>query len=305
MSVASVSDGGMLRDGDRLLGFTIAGRQARGRVVRLDAALDRILSAHAYPDQIAHVLADALVLTAMLGALLRPDDGQLTMQAKGEGGPVRLLVTDYRDGMLRGYAAQDLDRRFPDVATLDALFGNGQLVVTLDQTASQERYQGIVELEGDSLQQAAEAYFTNSEQLPTLVRIASRRGADGRWTAGGFLLQQMARAEEGDTRLHVEQEAESRAEDWRHVATLGGSVTAEELTDAALPLESLLWRLFHEEEIRVLPAQPLARGCRCSEEHIRRILSQFPEEERAEMRNAEGVISVDCEFCARQFLLQI
>lgn len=290
------------RDGDRLLGFTIAGRHARGRVVRLDAALDRILSAHAYPEQIAHLLADALVLTALLGALLRPEDGQLTMQAKGEGGPVRLLVTDFRDGMIRGYAAQDLDRRFPPAATLDTLFGNkGQLVVTLDQTASQERYQGIVALEGESLQQAAEAYFANSEQLPTLVRIAAAQGPDGRWTAGGLLLQQMARAEEGDTRLHVQ----DVSQDWRHIATLGGSITADELTDPALPLETLLWRLFHEEGVRVLPAQPLARGCRCSEDHIRRVLSQFPEEERAEMRNAEGVIAVDCEFCARQFLMQI
>ena len=111
----------------------------------------------------------------------------------------------------------------------------------------------------------------------------------------------MARGEEGDTRLHVE----DVAQDWQHIATLGGSITADELTDPALPLESLLWRLFHEEEVRVLPAQPLARGCRCSVDHIRNVLSQFPEEERAEMRNAEGVIAVDCEFCSRQFLLAL
>lgn len=292
------------RDGDRLLGFTMANRHARGRVVRLDTLLDQILSAHAYPDQLAHVLADALVLTALFGALLRPDDGQLTMQAKGEGGPIRLLVTDYRDGQLRGYADQDLDRRFAAGDSLQSLFGDGQLVVTLDQAASQERYQGIVALEGETLQQAAEAYFTASEQLATVVRIASARNSDGRWTAGGLLVQQLPRGEVGHERLGAGEGADT-GEDWRYIAALGGSVSAAELTDPSLPLENLLWRLFHEEEVRVLPESRLSRGCRCSEEHIRTVLTQFPEQERADMRNDDGVIAVDCEFCARQFQMKI
>lgn len=289
------------RDGDRLLGFTLPGRSARGRVVRLDAALGQILAAHAYPEPIARLLAEALVLTALLGALLRPDEGQLTLQAKGAGGPVTLLVADFREGALRGYASQDLDRRFPPAETLEGMLGRGHLVITLDQTASAERYQGIVALGGETLQQAAQGYFENSEQLPTLVRLAAGRDAGGRFVAGGMILQHLARAEDGAARLHVD---ESNP-DWAHVLALGGSVTDAELADPALPLETLLWRLFNEDEVRVLPALALSRGCRCSEAHVLKVLGQFPEEERAEMRNADGVISVDCEFCSRQFLLRI
>ncbi|MGL6042324.1 MAG: Hsp33 family molecular chaperone HslO, partial [Sandaracinobacteroides sp.] len=178
------------RDGDRLLGFTLPGRGARGRIVRLDGALAEILSAHAYPEPIARLLAESLALTALLGALFRPDEGQLTVQAKGKGGPVTLLVSDFRGGELRGYASQDLDRRF--VATgegrsglLSNLLGQGHLVITLDQTAAAERYQGIVGLGDETLEAAAQGYFENSEQLPTLVRLAAACDDQGRWTAGG------------------------------------------------------------------------------------------------------------------------
>jgi molecular chaperone Hsp33 len=303
----------MASENDRILGFTLPGRAARGRIVRLDGVLGDILSAHAYPEPIARLLAEALVLTAMLGDLFRPTDGQLTVQAKGKGGPVRLLVSDYREGALRGYASQDLDRRFAAAdegssATLAWLFGEGHLVITLDQAGSDERYQGIVELGGETLEAAAQGYFETSEQLPTLVRIAARRHGDGRWTAGGLVLQHLARAEAGSARLHVENEGTgpgSGLADWEHVRTLAATVADAELSDSTLELETLLWRLFHEDEVRVFPAVDLRKGCRCSIEHIRSVLGQFPEEERAEMRNADGVVSVDCEFCSRQFLLEI
>jgi molecular chaperone Hsp33 len=293
----------MADNNNRLMGFTIASRSARGRLVRLGSVLDEVLGAHAYPEPVARLLAETLALTALLGALFRPEDGQLTLQAKGKGGPISLMVADFRDWALRGYAALDLDRRFPAQGdgSLESLFGNGQLVLTLDQTSSAERYQGIVELGSTSLQAAAQKYFENSEQLPTIVRLAARQQADGRWTAGGLIVQQLARSEEGGMRLHVE----GANPDWEHVAVLGGSVTEDELTDLDLSEESLLWRLFNEEEVRVLPAETLKRGCRCSVEHIRNVLEQFPEEERAEMRNADGVISVDCEFCSKQFLLEV
>jgi molecular chaperone Hsp33 len=294
------------RDGDRLLGFTLPARGARGRIVRLDGALGEILAAHAYPEPIARLLAESLALTALLGALFRPEDGQLTLQAKGEGGPVTLLVSDFRNGALRGYASQDLDRRFVAEdegrsGTLSHLLGRGHLVITLDQTDSAERYQGIVGLGEETLEVAAQGYFANSEQLPTLVRLAASRDSDGHWTAGGMILQHLPRSEEGAARLHVEE----GGPDWEHVLALGRTVEDVELSDATLPLEALLWRLFNEDEVRVLPAITLSRGCRCSVAHIRQVLGQFPEVERAEMRNADGVISVDCEFCSRQFLLEI
>jgi molecular chaperone Hsp33 len=300
-------------DNDRILGFTLPGRDARGRIVRLDGVLGEILSAHAYPDPIARLLAETLALTAMLGALFRPTDGQLTVQAKGSGSPVRLLVSDFREGALRGYAAQNLDRRFVAAdegssATLAWLFGEGHLVITLDQTGSDERYQGIVDLGGETLQAAAQGYFENSEQLPTLVRLAAARDASGRWTAGGLVLQHLPRAEMGAARLHVQGDDKASGSglaDWEHVHALASTVSDAELTDSSLDLETLLWRLFNQDEVRVLPTIPLSKGCRCSVEHIRNVLGQFPEEERAEMRNADGVISVDCEFCSRQFLLEI
>jgi molecular chaperone Hsp33 len=288
-------------DADRLLGFTLPGRGARGRVVRLDDTVSAILGSHAYPPPIARLLAHALVLASLLGDLLRPDEGQLTLQAKGEGGPVTLLVADYREGAIRGYASQDLDRRFEPGETLAALFGKGYLVITLDQTGSSERYQGIVELGGSTLSEAAEIYFQNSEQLPTLVRLEAVAHNDGRWSAGGMIVQHLSRSELGAARLHVDGDDA----DWAHVAALAGTVSAAELADPSLGLEDLLWRLFHEEEVRVLPPVALSRGCRCSVEHIRGVLQQFAESERATMRNADGVISVDCEFCSKQFLLEV
>ncbi|MFA7440474.1 MAG: Hsp33 family molecular chaperone HslO [Sphingomonadaceae bacterium] len=294
------------RDGDRSLGFTLPARNVRGRAVRLDASVDAILAAHAYPEPIAKLLAEALVLTAMLGALLRDEGGQLTLQARGEGGPCSLLVADYREGELRGYAALDLDRRFPaaDSETLAGFFGKGYLAITLDQTASAERYQGIVELGDTTLEAAAGNYFAQSEQLPTIIRLAAVRKADGHWTAGGLLVQQLSRKELGAARLHVEA-SEQHAADQQHVAALVGTLSDTELTDVELPLENLLWRLFHEEEVHAFPPELLSRGCRCSVEHITRVLKQFSEEERVEMRNGDGLVAVDCEFCARQFLLDV
>lgn len=293
-------------DADRIVGFTLPRRGARGRLLRLDDVLNTILAAHAYPDPLARLIGQALVLTAMLGELLRPDGGQLTLQAKGDGGPCTLLVADYREGELRGYAAPDLDRRFPlpdDPAaeTLEAMFGAGHMIVTLDQTQTAERYQGIVELGRLRLQDAARDYFTNSEQVPTLVRIAVDRGANGRWTAGGILVQQLARAEAGQARLH----AAGDSSDWHHVAALANTLSDDELTDGSLALETVLWRLFHEDEVHILSEQLLRRGCRCSIEHITNVLRQFPEEERADMRNQDGAIAVDCEFCSREFVIHV
>lgn len=290
-------------DADRLMGFTLPVRGARGRLLRLDTTLNTILAAHSYPDPLARLLGQALVLAALLGELLRPEEGQLTLQAKGNGGPCALLVADYRAGELRGYAAPDLDRRFPDADddTLEAMFGGGHMIVTLDQTTTSERYQGIVELGRTTLQDAARDYFSSSEQIPTIVRIAVGKNEDGRWTAGGMLIQHLARGETNAPRLHVAQDMA----DWDHVAALAGTVTDTELTDTSLRLDGLLWRLFHEEEVHILPTRLLERGCRCSVEHITGVLAQFPESEREQMRDDQGAIAVDCEFCSRQFRILV
>ena len=176
---------------ESILGFTVSGRHARGRVMRIGATLDAILHAHAYPEPLARLLAEALVLTALVGSTLRGDEGQMTLQAQAQGGPVDLLVCDYRDGELRGYLRFDparIDEVGPQ-ARLETVFGKGYLAITLDQTVTHDRYQGIVPLEGDTLAHAVESYFDTSEQIPTLLRVGIARDAAGAWTAGGLLVQ--------------------------------------------------------------------------------------------------------------------
>ncbi len=291
---------------DRLLGFSIPSRHARGRAVRLDDVLNEILSAHAYPPAITHLLAEALVLTTLIGGLLKNDvdeqgGGQLTMQAQTDGGVVRLLVCDWRGGELRGYVDFDGDRLAELGANpaLPALFGKGYLAVTFDLAEGGGRYQGIVPLEGGTLGEAVESYFSQSEQLPTLIRTAVRSSAAGT-VAGGLLVQHLAEGEEGRERLHVRMDHP----EWEHVAVLAGSTRHDELVDSDLSLEALVWRLFHEEEqVRVERGAQVARGCRCSQEHYAAVIARFPEDERAAMRNEDGVIEVNCAFCSRTFVI--
>ena len=285
---------------DQALGFTIPVRHARGRLVRLGPVLDAILGSHGYPPPIAALLAEALTLTALLGSTLKDAEGQLTLQAQTKGGVVDLLVCDYRGGEMRGYARHDPDRlaAMPADPSLFALFGEGHLAITFDQAASGQRYQGIVPLEGGSLAGAAESYFCQSEQIPSLVRLVSVSNGAAGHVAGGLLLQHLAEGEEGRERLHTRLDHP----EWEHVAALGATIGADELTDPALPLDRIAWRLFHEEnEIRVLPLTRMTRGCRCTAAHIHDVLSRFPEEERAAMADEAKQIHVDCEFCSRRF----
>lgn len=287
---------------DRVLSFTIPSRNGRGRVVRLGPVLETILSAHAYPAPIKHILAEALVVTALVGSLLKDDEGQLTMQAQTEAGVVDLLVCDYRGGELRGYVRFD-DARLGGLGpnpSLYALFGQGYLAITFDMTTSGQRYQGIVPLEGDSLAEACQNYFAQSEQVPTLIRVAVRSDGQG-CVAGGLLIQHLPDGEEGRERLHVRLDHP----EWEHLATLAGSTRHDELVDADLSLEALVWRLFHEEEeVRVVPGRALSRGCRCSVAHYESVIAKFPEDDRADMRNDDGIIVIDCAFCSRLFEIQ-
>lgn len=289
-------------ESDRLLTFTIPHRNARGRVARIGPVLERILAAHDYAPPIKALLAEALVLTALLGGLLKRQGSQLTLQAQAAGGVVELLVCDYRDGELRGYVKHDAEAlaAVGDTPSLPALFGDGYLAVTFDTGAAGQRYQGVVPLEGASLTAAVETYFAQSEQVPTLIRTAVDIGAQEA-LAGGLLVQHMAETEQGAERLHTR----AAHENWEHVAIMAGSVRDEELLDPALSADALVWRLFNEErEVRVLAPVPLVRGCRCSVVHFEEVLARFPKEDRRDMRNENGVILVDCAFCSRQFPIQ-
>ncbi|MEI6641182.1 MAG: Hsp33 family molecular chaperone HslO [Novosphingobium sp.] len=288
---------------DQILAFTVPDRNARGRVVRLGLPLDAVIAAHSYPAPIRHLVAEALVLAALLGSLLKDEQGQLTMQAQTQDGVVDLLVCDFRGGEVRGYARFDrarLDDLGPS-PTLHALFGDGYLAITFDMATTGQRYQGIVPLEGETLAEACESYFVQSEQIPTLIRLGVRSDSAG-CVAGGILIQHLPEGEEGRERLHVQLDHP----EWEHMRIMGGSVSRAELVDPALELEALLWRLFHEErEVRVEKGVHIAKGCRCSNEYYRSVLARFDPAEQAEMRNEEGLILVDCAFCSRIFEIDL
>ncbi|MGN6057441.1 MAG: Hsp33 family molecular chaperone HslO [Sphingomicrobium sp.] len=287
---------------DVALGVAIPSRNARGRIARLGPVIDSILAAHEYPPVLEKLLAEALTLTALLGSLLKEPQGQLTLQAQTEGGIINLLVCDYLGGELRGYVRSDRERLAdaPKDPTLRELFGSGYLAITFDQPVANERYQGIVPLEGQNLAEAAQSYFAQSEQIPSLVRLAAEKRGD-HWLAGGLLLQHLPEGEEGRERLHTRLDHP----DWPHVAILGGSVKVEELTDPGLPLDDLIWRLFHEEEeVRTLPAMRLSRGCRCDPAYVRSVIARFPEDEREAMVGDDGMIRVDCAFCSSSFAIE-
>lgn len=296
---------------EQILGFAVPSRDARGRLVRLDGLLDEILSAHAYPAPIAHFLAEALVVTALIGSLVKGEGSQVTMQARGTDAAISLLVCDYRDGNLRGYVDFDADR-MASLGTnpaLSSLFGGGYLALTFDvvlplgdgATGETRRYQGIVPLEGRSIGEAVESYFFQSEQVPTLIRIAVS-GEGARYRAAGMLVQHLPEGEEGRERLHVKLDHPA----WEHVAILAGSIKHGELLDPGLSLKEIVWRLFNEEqEVRVFPGQRLGRGCRCSVDHYQTVLSRFSEDDRKEMRDDNGNIVVDCAFCSQQFAIAV
>ncbi|MGV3768754.1 MAG: Hsp33 family molecular chaperone HslO [Sphingobium phenoxybenzoativorans] len=289
----------MTPDLDQTLGFTIPSRHVRGRIVRLGPVLDDVLAAHSYPPPIERLLAEALVLSALLGSTLKDADGQLTMQAQTENGVVSLLVVDYRGGQVRGYVQFDGDRLAELGAdpSLFGLFGKGYLAITFDQAATGERYQGIVPLEGHSLGKAAEHYFFQSEQIPSFVQIATRHDAQG-CVAAGVLLQHLPEGEVGRERLHVRHDHP----EWEHVQVLAETVKDEELSDRDLPLTDIMWRLFHDEgEIRVTEPLLIIKGCRCNIDHIRDVISRFPADERQAMADENGDIKVDCAFCSRIF----
>lgn len=287
---------------DRVLAFTLPERDARGRSVRLGPTLDLILSAHDYPVAARNLLSEALVLCALMGSLVKTG-GQLTMQARASEGAVSLLVCDYRGGELRGYVQHDKEalEQLGANPDLKALFGDESFLAITFDLATGGRYQGVVPLDGATLSVACEHYFRQSEQVPSVLRVAiSSEGAHT--VAGGVLIQHLPDGEEGRERLHVRYDDP----DWEHVAVIGGSVRHAELVDPTLSMEAIVWRLFHEEDtVRVEALDRIVRGCRCTVEHYRDVLSRFSPDDLAEMREDNGLIHVDCAFCSKVFELDV
>ena len=285
---------------DIVSAFQIEGLPVRGRVVRLGAAVDEVLTRHDYPEPVANLLGEACALAALVGSSLK-FEGRLIIQAQGDG-PVRYVVVDYdTSGGLRGYCRFDAD----EVAQVSdgfvrpgakTLLGGGVFIMTLDQGADMDRYQGVTPIEGETLALCAEQYFAQSEQTPTRVRLAVGQADTGeglKWRAGGILIQSIAGDEtRGETR-----------EAWRHAQAFFETTGEDELIDPLLSTPTLLWRLFNEDGVRLIDEKPLRAFCRCSEDRIGVVIQSFTDEEKAEMVEPDGKIHVTCEYCSRVYAL--
>lgn len=276
---------------DHVQPFMLESSQLRGRIVRLPHAVDQIVKAHHYPDAIARLLGEALCLTTLLAGMLK-FDGVFTFQAKG-GGIVKTLVCDMtNDGVLRGYAGYDKEifQDGKDYA-FNELLSDGYLAFTVDQAESTDRYQGIVALEGDTLTDCVRNYFLQSEQINTGFISHLGKDAEGNWIGGALMLQQLP--PEGG---HPHGVAESEEDDWRRSMMLMQTLKADEILQRDLPLNELLYRLFHEEGVRVFTPIGIRKGCRCSADRIRGVLDNLSADDKMEYVE-NGVISVTCEFC--------
>jgi molecular chaperone Hsp33 len=291
---------------DTVMPFEVAALDLRGRVVRLGPVVDRILSAHAYPQPVAKLLGEAVVLTVMLGSALKID-GRFILQTQTDG-PVRMLVVDFTaPDKVRACARFDKDRVAAAIAAgkadAGALLGKGHLAMTIDQGADMNRYQGLVALEGGSLEDAAHEYFHRSEQIPTRVRLAvaeelrvGEGGASHSWRAGGILLQFLPKAPEG-TAPHALPEDDA----WVEGRALVSTVEDVELIDPELSSERLVYRLFHEPGVRVFRGSEVRAECSCSRDSVEAMLKSFSQDDRDHMVE-DGKISVTCEFCSANYV---
>ena len=295
---------------DAVIPFEVGALDLRGRLTRLGPALDELLARHDYPAPVAKLLGEAIVLTTLLGSSLK-FEGRFILQTQTDG-PVSFLIVDFRaPTRLRAYARFD-EARLGDASDAGALLGRGHLAMTIDQGPDMSRYQGLVALEGGSLEDAAHEYFLRSEQIPTRVRLAVgeewRREGDGPkrgWRGGGMLLQFLPKAPERARQadLHPGNAPDGEAlhsvtEDdaWVEGQSLIGTVEDLELIDPDLSGERLLYRLFHERGVTVFSSQALHARCSCSRDAVEAMLKSFALEDRSSMVRG-GKVAVTCEFC--------
>jgi molecular chaperone Hsp33 len=285
---------------DFVLPFDLAPLGVRGRLVRLDQVSAQALSAHTLPEPAARVAAETLTLATLLGSALKLD-GRLSVQTKSEGA-LDLVASDYygaeagKPAGLRGYARVDAARveALGKAPSFGALVGPGSLGITIEPRRGGQSYQGIVALSPDGIAASAQTYFEQSEQLPTVLRLAAapvfEPGKKAAWRAGGIMLQMTPDAAKGEA---------AQSDDWERLKLFIATVADIELVDTALKAEDLLWRLFHEDEVRVLPFEPLEFRCECDGGRIAGVLRTYAQEEWAGLADPDGVIRARCEFCGR------
>lgn len=311
-----MSNGTQIAWDDSVLPFQLDAADIRGRIGRLDGVLDGILSQHDYPPQVEALVAEMAILTALIGQTIKVR-WKLQLQVQSNG-PVRMIATDYygpedegRSARIRAYATYDADRLTDGPAF--AQIGEGYFAVMIDQGDGMKPYQGITPLEAKSLAACAEAYFAQSEQLPTRFQLSFGKSSGPNevehWRAGGVMLQHMPKASPfaakgegtgevlsaGDL-VHGEQE-----ENWNRANILLDTVEELELIGPSIPPTDLLLRLFHEEQPRVFDAQAIRFGCSCSEDRVRQSLSIYSAKDISTMTTDQGRVTADCQFCGAHY----
>jgi len=280
-------------------GFQVENRAVRGRVARLGETMNLILGAHDYPEPVARLLGEAVLIAALVGTALK-FDGRLIVQAQGKG-PLSFVVAEYvADGGVRGFAKLDREAyeavasaKAEDAGWVETLLGDGVMALTIDHGASMEPYQGVVPLDPHTLSASAETYFQQSEQLPTRLRIAVGEhwtDAGREWRGGGAMLQSFA---SDDTRSDPK-------EDWDHCRALFETLKDVELLDPDLSAGQLLYRLFNEDGVRIFEPVPMPRRCSCDRERLAAILANFPQDDRDHME-VDGQIVMTCEYCNKDW----
>jgi len=300
-----VSDQGL---DDAVLPFAVESLDLRGRVVRLGASVDHILVQHNYPPPVARLVGEALALTVLLGSSLKIE-GRFQLQTRSDGA-IDMLVVDFdAPDRLRAFARYDAEK-LADAARGGELLGKGHLAFTIDQGTDASRYQGIVALQGQGLEEAAHQYFRQSEQIPTKVRLAvaqSVTGAGASWRAGGLMVQFLPSSQErrrqadldpGNAPAGLVYEAPDEDDAWTEAKALAATIEDHELVDPTLSSERLLYRLFHEPGVKVFEPRMVRDSCRCSQDRIKAMLRRFTPAERADMIGDNGKIGVTCEFCS-------
>lgn len=274
---------------DQVIPFQLGNIPIRGRILILENAINTILGKHIYPEIVGSLLAESLVFVGLMGASLK-SEGFFTLQIRGDG-PIKLLVADATQaGITRGYAEFDADRiaqfSVKDMPSLPSLLGKGQLALTLDQQEMKERYQGLVSLEGATLSESLHHYFKQSEQLNTALFLCAQQ-KDNDWRAGGLFLQLMPESQNDDDN--------KREDDWLLAMQLLSTIRKTELLSGLTP-HDILFRLFHEEGIKVFDPSPIKAGCRCNRERITTFLNQIQKDDRKEFV-IDNKIVVTCQFC--------
>ena len=296
---------------DTVMPFEVKPLGVRGRIVRLGPVIDDILQRHDYPPAVSALLAEAIALTAMLGATLK-FDGKFILQTKTDG-PVDMIVADFASpNGVRGYARFNREKlEALDAPTQQELLGNGYLAMTVDQGSDMERYQGIVPLDGTTLADAADTFFRQSEQIPTRLRLVSgpllaRGEKTTHWRSGAIMVQHLP-AEGGTSPIpfssgdNPEGEEELPEDDnWVKAKLLLDTVEHHELLDPTLTTEELLYRLYHEDGVTVYPPSGIVRHCTCSAEAVEAMLRNFSAGDRNDMIE-NGEIKVICEFCSSEY----